>query len=379
MYAKPIIERFGIDIPRDTLREYYTHDICTYLEGGNTDNKDAYYRAIKSLLDDEEHIRILLYLPFNDLADAPDWFKQAYRNAWYKLLSYYDVRENFHTGDVFEDDARPGELDRVIKCIHLLPWLLNAHYISYDEIINIVENNTDDDILLYSIKDTLNIIKHNNLLNSEELLKLYRYTSALPDRTKMEPLYISPARLKWLAECSNDDAELVNGNNLYGPFSNNIIDLVPTIEAQLNPNDIVLVSGSRLKGYGTRLSDIDTLNLEEIASNPILKPGNPCATHIYFNSLWVAGSNIKNLDKLSKSVVSAYNNTEDRKLAIERLECDLLQYRLLHKGFSRVTGRKVFKTSKYSELDGDCPFYDNEYRKLATILYAKYVYIPSII
>ncbi len=34
-------------------------------------------------------------------------------------------------------------------------------------------------------------------------------------------------------------------------------------------------------------------------------------------------------------------------------------------------------TELYSEMDGDCPFYDDEYRRIATMLYAKYVLIPK--
>lgn len=49
----------------------------------------------------------------------------------------------------------------------------------------------------------------------------------------------------------------------------------------------------------------------------------------------------------------------------------------LHKGFSRFTGKKKFMTELYSEMDGDCPFYDDEYRRIATMLYAKYVLIPK--
>ena len=64
-------------------------------------------------------------------------------------------------------------------------------------------------------------------------------------------------------------------------------------------------------------------------------------------------------------------------MSLDRLESDLLQYRLLHKGFSRFTGKKKFMTELYSEMDGDCPFYDDEYRRIATMLYAKYVLIPK--
>ena len=75
-------------------------------------------------------------------------------------------------------------------------------------------------------------------------------------------------------------------------------------------------------------------------------------------------------------IIAKYQNSPTKPQSIERLESDLLQYRLLHKGFQRLTGQVFFDTSGYPEMDGDCPFYDDKYRKIATLLYAKYVYVP---
>ena len=88
---------------------------------------------------------------------------------------------------------------------------------------------------------------------------------------------------------------------------------------------------------------------------------------------------MEDLERLSDLISGNYTewakiaNRLLKRRAIERLESDLLQYRLLHKGFSRFTGIDEFCIPP--EMDGDCPFYCDEYRRIATMLYAKYVWL----
>ena len=107
-------------------------------------------------------------------------------------------------------------------------------------------------------------------------------------------------------------------------------------------------------------------------------PGSQDAAHIFLNGKWIFGENVKSGDQIIKDVLSKYvnSNQKTRLMSLERMESDLLLYRLLHKGYARFTGQTTFKTSSYKEMDGDCPFYDSGYRRLATILYAKYVQLP---
>lgn len=137
------------------------------------------------------------------------------------------------------------------------------------------------------------------------------------------------------------------------------------------------MTGPSSKGYGTVDSDLDIWSLEELEKDPILYPGSPHAAHIYFNAIWIGEKSVNDLAKIAKEKLSIYIGGDNRRLSLERLESDLLQYRLLHKGFSRFTGKNQFSTGVYSEMDGDCPFYDDEYRRIATMLYAKYVLIPK--
>ena len=389
---KPAIER-RYDAAENSIgtRKRAAEDICRFLEANPRVaydmplERECYYSACEKLLGDRDSERILLYLPLRFLEDAPETFKKAYRDAWYRLLNIRDVRENFHTGDCFELDARPrGGLERVVKCVHLTPWLLKYGYINERQILRILRENSDDEVLLQSFKDTWEYIRVNKILGSEDLYQLTSKTAHLPAREKPEPLYISKKRLEWLDERNKSSRLLTPTAKLEGPFSDNI----PTIERQLKeissqlmPSEIVLVGGSQLKGYGTADSDLDIWTLQQLELDPQFRPGSPHATHIYFNTVWLSGKAVADeLEQIANQVTNIYADSvkydsypEIRRQAIERLESDLLQYRLLHKGFSRFTGIDEFYIPP--EMDGDCPFYVDEYRRIATMLYAKYVWL----
>lgn len=382
-YVKPIIERFGEDILIDNDRKDAADAICRYLsDRRNQDRQHEYYKAVESLLRNRDSERIVLYLPFDELVDSPKTFKEAYLGSWYKLLNVHDARENFHEGDTFEPDARlNGEVERVVKCAHLTPWLIRAGYINYCELLDILHHYSDDGVLLQSFKDTWAYIRDNNLLNEDEISKLHSATSKLPLRKKPRPLYISKKRIEWLKERDEQPRQLLTPDaHLEGPFSPNLkvmCEKIKMIEANLKPNEIVLLGGSQLKGYGTVDSDLDIWFLKELEKDPMLYPGSPHAAHIYFNAIWIGGKSVNDLAKTAKEKLSIYIGGDSQRLFLERLEGDLLQYRLLHKGFSRFTGKKQFGTGVYLEMDGDCPFYDDKYRRIATMLYAKYVLIPK--
>ena len=151
-YLKPAIERrleradSGIGT-RKRAAKY----ICRFLEANPTNpfemplEREQFYSACEDLLQDRDSERILLYLPLGLLEDAPITFRKVYLNAWYKLLSVRDVRENFHLGDCLELDARPqGGLERVVKCAHLTPWLLKFGYINWWQIASILNESEDD-------------------------------------------------------------------------------------------------------------------------------------------------------------------------------------------------------------------------------------------
>ncbi|MBR2710664.1 hypothetical protein IKF02_03505 [Candidatus Saccharibacteria bacterium] len=380
-FFKPIIEqRFDNANPYTNIRKQAAEQICDFLENKQGDMHDPterqdFYHALELLLEDPDSERILLYLPLSTLENAPNSFKKAYLKAWHHLLHVQDVRENFHIGDCFELDARPSDgLERVVKCAHLTPWLIKYGYLDAQQIVSILDENNYDEILLQSFKDTWRFISDHHILSTLDLIKLLARTSHLRMRVKKQPLYVSKKRKQWLAELNNDSFQLLTPSaKLEGPFSDNVSTFEPKlakIVTHLKPTDIVLVGGSKLKGYGTTDSDLDIWLLPS-------NPGNPDSVHVFFNTIWLCGRdvNFRKLYHLADNIMSSYASSSTKKRAIERLESDLLQYRLLHKGFRRFYGIKEFATNGYPEMDGDCPFYDDKYRKIATMLYAKYVWL----
>lgn len=389
---KPAIER---RLENDTSSEARTrkriaNDICRFLEMAPEAicnmpiEQERFYSACEELLRDKYYRRILLYLPLWTLEHAPATFRKTYLDAWYRLLYVKDVRENFHTGDCFELDARPrGGLERVVKCVHLTPWLIKYGYIDEQAIMCILRENEDYEILLQSFKDTYNYIRKNKLLSSVGLREFAWRTTHLPERKKQEPLYVSERRLEWLDEQDKSFELLTPSARLEGPFSDNIPALQVQLEeiaARLRPSEIAIIGGSQLKGYGTTNSDLDCWTLQELKTDELLYPGSIHATHIYFNTIWLGGRAVEyKLEDIADGITRRYTNSvkfnhpDNRRRGIERLENDLLQYRLLHKGFSRITGRTTFCLP--IEMDGDCPFYCDKYRRIATMLYAKYVWL----
>lgn len=386
----PIVEqRLDNTEPSTRVRKKMAEDICRFLKAdpeGTSSNetleRKKFYDACEALLRNEYSRRILLYLPLGLLEDAPDRFRQTYRDTWFRMSYIRDIRENFHIGDCFEPDARPPEgLERVVKCAHLTPWLLKFKYIDTSDVLQIIEERGDNLVLLQSFKDTWNYMYSQGIINATELRQLSAKTAHLPSRIKQEPLYISEKRLEWLREKDRPVKLLTPSAKLEGPFSGNLPAVKAQIEeiaSRLLPSEIVLVGGSQLKGYGTIDSDLDIWNLQELEKSEEFKLGSPHASHIYFNTMWLVGKAVTD-DELRYTVnriTSAYKHlrSDIKKFAIERLESDLLQYRLLHKGFARFIGIDKFDDLP-TEMDGDSPFYHDEYRQIATMLFAKYVWI----
>ncbi len=390
---KPAIEwRFDALCLEVGTRKWHAENICKFLSGNDFSSKrsqtsELFYESCSKILSDRDSERILLYLPLRCLESAPDSFRRAYLGAWHDLLNVMDVRENFHLGDCLELDARPRDgLSRVVKCAHLVPWLLKFGYLEVDELIRILADAKacNDIVLLQSFRDTWGFIQVNHILDAAELYRMIALTKDVPNYALIEPLYVSKKRLAWLDERRTHAELLFPKAKLAGPFSKNVPFLkrqIEEISAQLSPSEIVLVGGSQLKGYATVNSDLDVWDLEELEMSSNLYPGSPDAIHIYFDTIWVGGAEtVGKLKSRADAVVNLYSGSalyahrsDLRRQALERLESDLLQYRLLHKGFARFTGRHEYEIPL--EMDGDCPFYDDEYRKIATMLYAKYVWL----
>ncbi len=339
---------------------------------------DVYY-MLGRLLNEPDNRRMVLYLPFSILKNAPNDFRELYLDVWYDLLGTMDVRENFHEGDILEPEARPGgKLGRVVKCVHLAPWLIEAGYLSFEEIKEIMLSYPNYEVLLRSFKETWDIMREQEILRPSELNELISLTSRIPDYERPEPLFISENRLKWLIEKDEPVGKLMTPNaSLTGPFYPNlevIYDKLEKIKLDLEPDDIAFIGGSLLKGYGTSDSDLD-VHLKDFQKDHSFYIGDPEKVHIFYTSAWMPGERVNNIEDYVAISIFRYRKNGRRRETLEKLESNLIQYRLLHKGFSRFTGKTVFNTSSHPEIDGDSPFYDDEFRIIATVLFAKYVWI----
>ena len=167
---------------------------------------------------------------------------------------------------------------------------------------------------------------------------------------------------------------------LTGPFYPNldaIMDRLTAYQKEMDPFDIALVGGSFLRGYGTTDSDLDIVRYSDFKKDNKFYIGDPNQAHLFFNSAWLPGERVFNIEDYVISAAWRYRKNGKRRLTLERIESNLIQYRLLHKGYSRFTGKTSFNTSSHPEFDGDSPFYDDDFRKIATVLFYKYVWLPQ--
>ena len=107
-------------------------------------------------------------------------------------------------------------------------------------------------------------------------------------------------------------------------------------------------------------------------------------THILFSNAWVGTEEAATT--LQEKLLTQYfkepkNDDEVRKRSnyLERLEQDILQYRLLHKGYDRVYPQAQGRFIPHSNSpDSQGTFWDPGYRKLATRLFVEKVFLPQI-
>lgn len=108
--------------------------------------------------------------------------------------------------------------------------------------------------------------------------------------------------------------------------------------------------------------------------------------HFLFGGIWV-GNNCQELDKLRGDLVAKYldlsrfGEQKDfvRSKLLKQLEIDVLQYRLMHKGYRKNYPSDKDMAMVYGGLiDSESDFWDNGYRKVATQLFLKKVFLPDL-
>ena len=181
---------------------------------------------------------------------------------------------------------------------------------------------------------------------------------------------------------------------------------------------IVLVAGSKLKGYAAQASDIDIglvvapgvdadqaryvhQNASDLLANAALEtdaveywlmqtddgieirsPGDydphiadDYWSHGVFNAAWFGDEN--SILEVQQGLLHSYSRPSARRNHyIQAIERDLLQYRLLHKGYARHFPTNPPESS--ARIDGSSTYWDPGYRAVATKLFVDKVFIPKL-
>lgn len=191
---------------------------------------------------------------------------------------------------------------------------------------------------------------------------------------------------------------------------------------------VLSLGGSRLKGYGEQTSDIDlcifikpgvsytareeirsiirnffashgmdehpiefwledtdeSLRIRDFAADDQLAGGSEW-THILFDTVLIGDEEDTNAliqqllpNYFKKPELDTFGRSP-RTHYLERLEQDLLQYRLLHKGYECHFPRvNCIDVPHANAVDGESMFWDAGYRKVATRLFVNRVFLPKI-
>ena len=369
--------------------------------------KRKLYAELIKLLESDDYFSILLYLPFELLPDETEVskealrFKTAAREAFLKLTQVVDPFENYNEGDITESERKTGTYERCAKILHLLAFFLERKILKLEEVLEYIETENDP-IISYSFLSGVKLaVVLKTIEPKDAFLAQNRVLAKIPATYKINARdrgneVITPARAKWLKERADfkRPKNFPNGEKflLGAPFSYRQLEdgeIKRFIEAFESNQDksfnTVLVGGSCLKGYNSAGSDFDMviLSKDKEALREFLNRKAELA-HIVFNYLWVYRSEEEYQLLLNKLALPYFREryTRARKDALERLEVDSLQYRLLHKGFRRVYPKDP-TTRDFSELDvrevaSGSTFFETGYRVTATNLYFSNVFIPKL-
>jgi hypothetical protein len=190
---------------------------------------------------------------------------------------------------------------------------------------------------------------------------------------------------------------------------------------------VILFFGSRLKGYAKRNADLDAAVFIRPDIDPSERPfvrdkllelfpskkidgkmvefwltsqgdelwirdfpevdiflGDSTWIHLIMGSVWLGEAT--SVTELYEKLLSSFLKTRDatfmghnlRRLWLDELEREVLQYRLMHKGYRRLFPPHLRIPESARRLDPESAFWDEGYRRLATCLYVSRVFVPQI-
>ena len=396
-FLKPFIEYFDARAPIDTsgYRDVGFNEAvhrralsCEFINIYNNEPfSENFYGCLGVVM--RKIPRLALYLPIDWLDKAPGHFMPTFLNHWQRCWYMQDVRENFNLGDIYEPEARIGELEYVVKAMHLLPELVRIGYLDDDDIIRIVEHvRHDDPLICHSLLDTIPVLRDQSLIEQETAEQVLHMTRNLAPRLAPPKLaFVSEERKVWLRAMAEDYR--IEPSNISGPFSGNLSKEFLSEIVKLRPNEIAIVCNSRLKGYARDDSDCDLFWLNpttgEISGDYHSMIGNkadPGIIHLLMDAVWATANNEIDLRAVRSNALKPYfelsPDAPERGMCLSRLEADLVQYRLMHKGFKRTHPAQPNWLAQYAVIDGASAFYDDRYREIATIILISYLDLPAI-
>lgn len=334
-----------------------------------------------------ENPRLALYLPFYVLKNPTAEFKKHYRNAWYRCSLYYDIREAFHLGDIYEASASQGEPEMVTKSMHLIPWLLHYGYITEEDIIHQAHmSKNEKNVTFWSIYDGVCAAHTMGWISGEtfDTIQNISHEAQCPRPKPQMLVRVTEERKKWLKDRTNgynvDQGEF-KLHNPTGPFIDNV-DYECAQQVKIDTNyEFVILHDSTLKGYGRPDSDHDFYHYDAISGTirefPEMSEMPEMAVHLIMFGAWI-GPHGESTRAAQMQAASRYYKLSERSrinsLLIE--EKATLHYRLMHKGMFCAYANISEKTKHLDSIDGDSAFYDDRYRKIASQLFLKYIFLP---
>lgn len=184
---------------------------------------------------------------------------------------------------------------------------------------------------------------------------------------------------------------------------------------------VVILYGSRVKGYGSKSADLDIavfirpevditdrskihkawrellssleydirplefwltgtergLSIRNF-SNSQKSLGHSNLVHVLLGGVYYGREGvIKQLYQLSVGYLSP-SNLNLRGRWLEEVERDFLQYRLMHKGYSRFFAPRLSDIPNSDEINSDSTFWDQGFRELATGIFLRQVFLPHL-
>ena len=119
------------------------------------------------------------------------------------------------------------------------------------------------------------------------------------------------------------------------------------------------------------------------SEDPKSLTGRSTFTHVLFKGVWCGQKEA--MEELYAKLLSGYlkpdktdEEKEMRRVCLEEMERDTLQYRLMHKGYANFYPERGGIHTKHSaNIDSESAFWDSGYRRLATKLFLRKVFLPQ--